>query len=45
VQWKASAGKLKGLTLLARYGEVSQTGSPHRTEQLRLIVYYDPPWL
>jgi hypothetical protein len=45
LQWKASTGKLKGLTLLARYGEVSQTGSPHRTEQLRLIVYYDPPGL
>jgi hypothetical protein len=46
LQWKASSGKLKGLTLLARYGEVSQAGpTQHHTEQLRLIVYYDPPWL
>jgi hypothetical protein len=46
LQWKGTTGKLKGLTLLARYGEVSQSGpTQHHTEQLRLIIYYDPPWL
>jgi outer membrane porin, OprD family len=46
LQWKATSGTLKGLTLLARYGEVSQSGpTQHHTEQLRLIIYYDPPWL
>ncbi len=45
LEYKVTSGKLRGLKLLARYGEVSQTGSPHRTEQWRLILYYDPPWL
>jgi hypothetical protein len=46
VQWKATSGKLQGLTLIARYAEVSQA-SPNElhTNQLRLILYYAPPWL
>jgi hypothetical protein len=44
LQWKAPAGKLKGLTLLARYGVVSQDGPDQsHTNQLRLAVYYDAP--
>jgi hypothetical protein len=46
VQWKATSGELQGLTLIARYAEVSQA-SPNElhTNQLRLILYYAPPWL
>jgi hypothetical protein len=44
VQWIAGPGRLKGLTLLARYGHVSQDGggNPHQ-DDLRLVVYYDLP--
>lgn len=46
VQWKPTGGKLQGLTLIARYGEVSQAGPNETyTNQLRLTLYYDPPWL
>jgi len=46
LQWKAVDGKLNGLTLRARFGHVSQAsaGDP-QTNQLRLILYYDPPGL
>jgi hypothetical protein len=42
IQWKAPAGKFQGVTLLARYGIVSQASpqQPH-TDQFRLAVYYN----
>jgi outer membrane porin, OprD family len=43
IQWKAPTGKLQGLTLLARYGIVTQAGpTQQHTDQLRLAVYYTP---
>jgi hypothetical protein len=46
VEWKATAGKLQGMTLLARYGHVSQAGPDElHTNQLRLIFYYAVPWI
>jgi hypothetical protein len=41
VQWDATSGKLKGLTLRARYGHAGRDspGSP-RQNDLRLILYY-----
>jgi hypothetical protein len=41
LQWVAHAPRLKGLTLLARYGHVSQggPGDQHQNE-LRLVAYY-----
>jgi len=45
VQW-VGVGKLSGLTLLARYGHVSQDSPTARlANQLRLAVYYAPPSL
>jgi outer membrane OprD family porin len=45
LQWKATSGRLRGLTLRARYGHVSQAGPAElHANQLRLILYYDPPW-
>lgn len=42
VQWVAGTGRLKGLTLLARYGHVSQDGggNPHE-DDFRLVLYYN----
>jgi hypothetical protein len=41
VQWTAPAPPLKGLTLLARYGHVSQGGpSDQHENELRLALYY-----
>ena len=41
VQWKAQSVRLKGLTLLARYGHVSQGGpSDQHENELRLVLYY-----
>jgi hypothetical protein len=46
LQWKQSSGKLRGLKVLLRYGHVSQAGPVElHTDQLRLILYYDLPWL
>jgi outer membrane OprD family porin len=46
LQWKAMSGKLRGLTLLARFGHVSEAGPDElHTNQWRLATYYDPPWL
>jgi hypothetical protein len=46
LQWKAMSGSLRGLTLLARYGHVSEAGPEElHTNQWRLALYYDPPWL
>jgi len=46
VQWKAAAGRLKGLTLRARYGHSTQdsAGNPQANDY-RLILYYTPPGL
>jgi hypothetical protein len=45
LQWKQTSGKLRGLTVRARYGHVSQAGPVElHTDQLRLMLYYDPPW-
>jgi hypothetical protein len=46
LQWKATSGKAQGLTLLARYGYVTQAspGGPI-AHQIRLILYYAPRWL
>jgi hypothetical protein len=44
IQWKSTTGKLEGLTLLARYGHVSEAGPDQlHTNQLRLVFYYDIP--
>ena len=44
IQWKSTTGKLEGLTLLARYGHVSEAGPDQlHTNQLRLVFYYDVP--
>jgi hypothetical protein len=41
LQWVAPAAPLKGLTLLARYGHVSQGGPTDQHEnELRLVAYY-----
>ena len=41
VQWNAQSVRLKGLTLLARYGHVSQGGpSDQHEDELRLVLYY-----
>jgi hypothetical protein len=41
LQWKAQGGKVKGLTLLARYGHVAQGGpSDQHQDELRLVLYY-----
>jgi outer membrane porin, OprD family len=41
VQWKAPMGKFQGVTLLARYGLVSQAGPVQQhTNQFRLALYY-----
>jgi hypothetical protein len=41
LQWIASAPPFKGLTLLARYGHVSQDGpSDQHENELRLVAYY-----
>jgi outer membrane porin, OprD family len=46
LQWKAASGKAQGLTLLARYGYVTQAGpGAPIAHQIRLILYYTPPWL
>jgi hypothetical protein len=46
VQWKAVEGALNGLMLRARFGHVVQASSGQpQTNQLRLILYYDPPGL
>jgi hypothetical protein len=46
LQWKAMSGNLRGLTLLARFGHVSEAGPEElHTNQWRLALYYDPPWL
>ncbi len=46
LQWKATSGRLRGLTLRARYGHVSQAGPvAAHADQLRLMLYYDPPRL
>jgi outer membrane porin, OprD family len=46
LQWKATSGRLRGLSLRARYGHVSQSGPfAAHADQLRLILYYDPPRL
>ncbi|SPE33611.1 putative Outer membrane porin, OprD family [Burkholderiales bacterium] len=41
VQWDAGPGKLKGLTLRARYGHVAQdsSGNPHQ-DDFRLMLFY-----
>ncbi len=40
-QWKVQSGSLKGLTLLTRYGHVSQGGpSDQHEDELRVAVYY-----
>jgi hypothetical protein len=45
LQWKATSGRLEGLRLVALYAHVSQAGPTElHTDQLRLIVYYTPPW-
>jgi hypothetical protein len=45
IEWKSTVGKLQGLTLLARYGHVSEAGPDElHTNQLRLVFYYDLPW-
>jgi hypothetical protein len=44
LKWNATSGRLKGLTLLARYGHVAQAGPDElHTNQIRLVVYYTPP--
>jgi len=44
LEWKDTSGRLRGLTLRARYGHVSQAGPvAAHADQLRLILYYDPP--
>jgi hypothetical protein len=41
LQWVARTARLKGLTLLARYGHVSQGGpSDQHENELRLVAYY-----
>jgi hypothetical protein len=41
VKWIAPSASLKGLTLLARYGHVSQGGpSDQHEDELRLVLYY-----
>jgi hypothetical protein len=43
LQWKAPTGKLQGLTVLARYGIVSQASPQQQhTNQFRLALYYNP---
>jgi outer membrane porin, OprD family len=46
LQWKATSGKAQGLTLLARYAYLTQAspGGPI-AHQIRLVLYYTPPWL
>jgi hypothetical protein len=44
LKWNAAAGRLKGLTLLARYGHVAQAGPDElHTNQIRLVAYYTLP--
>jgi hypothetical protein len=44
LEWKESSDRLRGLTLGARYGHVSEAGPMARhADQLRLILYYNPP--
>jgi hypothetical protein len=46
IEWKSTVGKLEGLTLLARYGHVSEAGPDElHTNQLRLVLYYAVPWI
>jgi hypothetical protein len=46
IEWKSTVGKLQGLTLLARYGHVSEAGPAElHTNQLRLVFYYAVPWI
>lgn len=46
LQWKATRGWLRGLSVRARYGYLSQAGPGGlHTDQLRIILVYDPPWL
>jgi hypothetical protein len=46
LQWKATSGWLRGLSVRARYGHLSQAGPvAAHADQLRLILYYDPPRL
>ena len=45
-QWTAAEGPLKGLMMRVRYAHVSQKGpQTSDLDDLRLLVYYDPPGL
>jgi len=45
-QWTAADGPLKGLMMRVRYAHVSQKGpQTSDLDDLRLLVYYDPPGL
>jgi len=45
-QWTAAEGPLKGLMMRVRYAHVSQKGPlTSDLDDLRLLVYYDPPGL
>lgn len=46
LQWKVTSGHLQGLTLVGIYARLSEAGpADAHTDQLRLILYYTPPWL